>query len=703
MANQKNKETKKHVIPLVFGALIGVGGLSGGIVMSLQSCSNPIPADLVTLTFNANGGVISGKNIIQAQIDQTFGQVIKPEATQLGQLFEGWYEESDCINKISDNTPISSLPKIIYANYVNETNIHVRFEKGQTGCEFAGNTDVVVTTEGTLFQDVNKPNATLSGKILDHWSKDAETNIPMGDTDPIPNEGITLYPVFNDAPTDYVTLTFDKNGGNELQGTATFNIPTTTQFSTMPKPIATKNGKDFKFWSLSSDQTTAKPIDDKQTFAKATKIYAIYKDVNFAEKICCEFGEGTSKKLYWLTNPTSTTEDLIFQDTDGNQIVEQRDTFNKTIIIGSEVKTIGINFLYGCLAFNNGYVEETNAEPIPLVVPASVESIGDSFLHLCGSFNQPIDLSACSKLTNIGSSFLQYCIVFNQPITWPPTHASELTIGAFFLQSCLEFNQKLSLPENCIEAIPSSFMAGCEAFNNGQDYDPSTEGTEPFIIPSSVKKISSYFLSSCFAGVIGTKVVGFNQPITIPSSVESIGEDFLYGDGAFNSSVTFECNIKEIPDAFLTGCTRFNKPITIPSSVTKIGDYFLYTCQSFDQPLTIPDGVTSLGSSFLSRCLSFNQDITFGPNIKHIGINLMYYCAEMVKTVTIDCDPSQVFAQGSDNYTLSSGSPTSPCIVQGITISSTKGYASAFRSKFGNMVPSTQGGSVTTPPYRVLK
>lgn len=706
MSKKKNKESKKKYLPLVFGGLICGGGIASGAALIILNLGNdPAPTNVVTITFNGNSGTIDGRNTINADINARFGDVIKPQASKPGKIFNGWYEDVSCKTRVYDNTLIKNVPKTLYAGYAADTSILVKFDKGKTGCEFEGNVEVVVDAEHTTFNSINKPNAILKDKILDHWSKDPETNIPMEGDDEIPVDGITLYPVFKNVPTDYVTLTFDANGGNALQGTPEFNIPTTTQFSTMSKPIATKNGKDFAFWSLESDPSKATPIAPTQTFNSATRIYAIYDDVDFQTKIYYTEGEGQAAKDYWLTNPTSTTGKLIFQDTDGNQVEEDRGTFNKTITIGTKVETIGINFLYGCTVFNNGYINGVSTNEIPLVIPASVTSIGDSFLHLCASFNQPVSMEACSNLTSIGSSFMQFCTTFNNDLIWPSSENldNELTIGAFFLQSCSEFNQYMDLPEN-ITTIPSSFMASCEKFNNGQPYSEA-QGTKPFIIPANVTKIESYFLSSCFAGVIDEVPTGFNQPITLSNTIESIGEDFLYGNGAFNSPVKMLCPITEIPDAFMTGCTRFTgnydatDRLVIPNTVTKIGDFFLYTCQSFNQTITIPASVKTLGSSFMSRCTSFNQNITIPENITHVGINFMYYCHSMVSTVTINCDPSTAFTQ-SDNYTLSSGSPTSPCVLQGITIASSHGYKSAFLTKFGNMDPSK---GVTNPPYRVLK
>ncbi|GHU30793.1 hypothetical protein FACS1894166_01090 [Bacilli bacterium] len=60
-----------------------------------------------------------------------------------------------------------------------------------------------------------------------------------------------------------------------------------------------------------------------------------------------------------------------------------------------------------------------------------------------------------------------------------------------------------------------------------------------------------------------------------------------------------EFNLTAIPDDFLCRCTTFNQALTIPNSVETIGADFLSHCESFDRRLTIPDSVNTIGAYFL--------------------------------------------------------------------------------------------------------
>lgn len=60
----------------------------------------------------------------------------------------------------------------------------------------------------------------------------------------------------------------------------------------------------------------------------------------------------------------------------------------------------------------------------------------------------------------------------------------------------------------------------------------------------------------------------------------SIGSNFLTGCSAFNQPLDLG-NIISIGDRFLYGCNSFNRPLTIPSSITSISNYFIYYCSAF--------------------------------------------------------------------------------------------------------------------------
>jgi hypothetical protein len=137
---------------------------------------------------------------------------------------------------------------------------------------------------------------------------------------------------------------------------------------------------------------------------------------------------------------------------------------------------------------------------------------------------------------------------------------------------------------------------------------------QPLTIPSGVTTIGARFLQSATA---------FNQPLTIPSGVTSIGDDFLNFASAFNQPLTIPSSVTSIGVQFLQSATAFNQPLTIPSGLTSIAGSLLYNASAFNQPLTIPSGVTTIVSNFLQNATAFNQPLTISNNVTTIGASFL--------------------------------------------------------------------------------
>lgn len=72
----------------------------------------------------------------------------------------------------------------------------------------------------------------------------------------------------------------------------------------------------------------------------------------------------------------------------------------------------------------------------------------------------------------------------------------------------------------------------------------------------------------------------FNQPLNMPN-IEHIGTWFNSNNQVFNSAITIGNNCRFIGEQFLRVDYAFAQPLTIPSSVTSIGQYFINDCKNF--------------------------------------------------------------------------------------------------------------------------
>jgi hypothetical protein len=101
----------------------------------------------------------------------------------------------------------------------------------------------------------------------------------------------------------------------------------------------------------------------------------------------------------------------------------------------------------------------------------------------------------------------------------------------------------------------------------------------------------------------------FNQPLTLPSSLSSIGDYFMYYCYAFNQPLTLPSGVSSIGDYFMSECYAFNQVLTLPSSLSSIGGSFMFNCFTFNQPLTLPSELSSIGTGFMRECYSLSTII----------------------------------------------------------------------------------------------
>jgi uncharacterized repeat protein (TIGR02543 family) len=170
-------------------------------------------------------------------------------------------------------------------------------------------------------------------------------------------------------------------------------------------------------------------------------------------------------------------------------------------------------------------------------------------------------------------------------------------------------------------SIDANFMRYCYSFN------------QPLTLPSGLSSIGNYFMYSCSA---------FNQPLTLPSGLSSIGNYFMYNCYAFNQPLTLPSELSSIGNNFMRYCYSFNQPLTLPSELSSIGDSFMLDCRAFNQPLTLPSGLSSIGNNFMSECRAFNQPLTLPSGLSSIGNYFMYNCYAFNQPLTLPSGLSSI-------------------------------------------------------------
>ena len=188
---------------------------------------------------------------------------------------------------------------------------------------------------------------------------------------------------------------------------------------------------------------------------------------------------------------------------------------------------------------------------------------------------------------------------------------------------------------------------------------------QELIIPEGVTEISSFAFS--FFKTL--------KSITIPSTVESIGDDAFYnctglteivfnavnaeilsnGGTFFNAGsnsegidVVFGETVVAIPD-YLFSNTPNIKNVKIGSNVTSIGKYAFSDCSGLTE-ISIPNSVTSIGESAFSGCSSLTS-IVIPDSVTSIGDYSFSGCSSLT-SITI---PSEVTSIGESAFSDCTG------------------------------------------------
>ena len=106
-----------------------------------------------------------------------------------------------------------------------------------------------------------------------------------------------------------------------------------------------------------------------------------------------------------------------------------------------------------------------------------------------------------------------------------------------------------------------------------------------------------------------TKILGHTKDIpsvlTIPDSVESIGDDAFYRCARLKS-VTIGKSVKIIGSWAFGFCESLTS-IKIPDSVTSLGNYAFNGCSKL-KSVTIPNSVTTIGQEAFCGCVNFSDN-----------------------------------------------------------------------------------------------
>jgi uncharacterized repeat protein (TIGR02543 family) len=150
---------------------------------------------------------------------------------------------------------------------------------------------------------------------------------------------------------------------------------------------------------------------------------------------------------------------------------------------------------------------------------------------------------------------------------------------------------------------------------------------------------------------------------------------------------------------FLSGCTSFNQPLTLPSSIRSIGNNFLSgypTAITFNNTLTLPEGLTSIGDALLSDNPNFNQPLTIPASVTYIGSHFLVNCDSLTSAITINCPATAFNPREYSDFMFSAKTDNAASYTTGIRIAGP--YTADIMQRFPNGTASGQYRKLIAAP-----
>lgn len=201
----------------------------------------------------------------------------------------------------------------------------------------------------------------------------------------------------------------------------------------------------------------------------------------------------------------------------------------------------------------------------------------------------------------------------------------------------------------------------------------------PLNIPDSVTNIGEDFLSGAT----------INATIKLPDGLQEIPGSFLYYS-VINAAITLPNTVASIGEQFLGYCEyRYAQPITLPTSLKTIGDSFMSRVlgpgRTYGYPfeVIIPEGVTTIGAGFMRYLLTGSvveapkppTRIVIPASVTSIGFSFMDNCTNAIEIVANTTAVPAADKEGESNLwtlAMTTGSTTMgnnlPAWTKGITI-----------------------------------
>lgn len=265
---EESMKTKKLAVVGVLVAALAINGALVACDDTSKGGDDPKPVNEYTVTFDANGGSLSGNATVKIESGKKITGA--PTATKAEHTFEAWYDEADGGVKIDLTKYTVSKDVTLYAHYTPGSGpvvggVTITFDAN--GGKFEGDKTTIEleTDEDGLILDAEDP--TRADYRFTGWYTAAEGGEAVDPMFDELTEAQTLYAHWARS----FTITFDAGDGT-LTGSSTVKVDENAKIPANQIPTATKAGNDFYGWYESANAETALDLTTYTVTKDATLI-----------------------------------------------------------------------------------------------------------------------------------------------------------------------------------------------------------------------------------------------------------------------------------------------------------------------------------------------------------------------------------------------------------------------------------------------
>jgi hypothetical protein len=314
------------------------------------------------------------------------------------------------------------------------------------------------------------------------------------------------------------------------------------------------------------------------------------------------FETGVKYNLVWRRYKSSTGGTSEIALTENGYIYTLLDDgtarIDDYVGLGGEVEIPSVINNYKVTEINEYAFVELN-KITKVVIPDSVTKICDNSFRKCENL---ISVIIPNSVTDIGNGAFQACKSLVS-VTIPD---SVINFGDYVFYNCTSLNS-ISVDSNNVAYLSKDGVLFNKSMTDLICY-PAGKKSDNYVIPNSVKNISSFSMATC------EKL----KSVTIGESVTNIeSRAFLYCTSL--TSIKIGKNVKNIGDSTFQGC-YYLVDISLGEGVKSIGEYAFAYCYALES-IVIPSSVVSIGGGAFFWDENLKSITVLNPNcnMEHFG------------------------------------------------------------------------------------